>query len=228
MAKKSKKPKTPKAPKGRGGNGGGKDSVTGLTINYSDINLKIESDKLYRPDSELVKKFRSAGYQTGTSVSDFTTEYEFTDKYIIQTIKRVGSTPDATGDYDSITRLVYQGKFDYDRGALKSASVELVAQAWDSSIGGTLWRFPQPIKITNPSSLASWASSLNGRWPAAWNTDSYSSENIWNEAYASTMRMENGKEIWEYGAGKAAFYALGNGRIFYDGWETNPFDSNLI
>jgi len=227
MAQKPKKVKTPKPPKAGGGKGDGQDPVTGLTINYSDITLRVESDKQYGPDSELVKKFRSAGYQTGTSAS-FTTEYEFNDRYVIQTINSVGSTPDATGDYDFITRLVYQGKFDYDRGALKSASVELVAQAWDLSLGGTLWRFPQPIKITNPSSLASWASSLNGRWPAAWNTDSYSSENIVNEAYASTMRMENGKEIWEYGAGKAAFYALGNGKIFYDGWETNPFNSNLI
>jgi len=224
VSKKVKKSKTPKAPKGRGGNGSGKDTVTGLIINLSNTTLRVESDKQYGHDSELVNKLRSAGYQIGTS-----TEFEFNDRYIIQTIGSVESTPDSTGDYDFITRLVFQGKFDYDRGALKSASVELVAQAWDGPLGGTLWRFPQPIKIKNPSSLASWASSLNlERWPDAWNTDSYSSENIWNEVYASTMRMENGKEIWEYGAGKAALYALGNGRIFYDGWETNPFDSNLI
>jgi len=230
-----KKSKTPKAPNGRGGNGSGKDTVTGLFFEMiipenSSKPTRIESDKQYGLESELIQEFLSVGYQVKKTFTTFNTEYEFNNDYIIQTIEAVDSVPDSTGDFDWITRMVYQGDFRYIKGVLTSASINLIAQAWDSShLGGSLWRFPQPIKIKNPSSLASWASSLNlERWPDAWNTDSYSSMNIWNEAYTSTMRMENGKEIWEYGAGKAAIYALGDGRIFYDGWETNPFATNLI
>jgi hypothetical protein len=223
MAKRPKKTKTPRI-KG----GSTKGSAKALGISYSEIGAQVETDKVYDFNSDLIKKFKSVGYQVGSDTVDFVTEYEFNKNYIVQTIKSTSREPDISGDYDTVTRIVYQGEFAYSKGAVTNATINLMAQVFDSAMGGNIWRFPQAIRVNNPSSLASWASALNGRWPDEWATDGYSSEQFANDAYTSVMRMDGGKEIWETGGGKATFQSLGGGKFFYDGWESEPFASNLI
>jgi len=189
--------------------------------------VRIDSDKQYGLGSDLIQKFLSVGYQVEKSFTTFNTEYEFSNDYIVQTIKAVDSLPSDQEKW--ITRMVYQGDFRYKKGFITSASINLIAQSWDDNgLGGTMWRFPKAVRIKKPNSLFSWAKALDGNWHDKWNTDGYSSEPFWNDAYTAVMRMDGGKKIWETGGGKRAFQTLGSGQFFQDGWWTNPFDSNLI
>ena len=232
MTKKPKRAKTPKAPKGRAGNGGGKDPVTG--VYFSDIGERIESDKVYDSNSDFVKKIRSLSNPNEFDEynKNYTTEFEFGGNFIVWTM----ISDDHRFPGIEMQRVVAQGEFKYNNGTISSARISAIAIG-DAIAGNApptgeeVSKFPQPMIVDNPSSFYSWRQSIDKFYEsAAYEVNGYSvsGPGTLENGQVSVMRIDGGREIWETGDGIAAVRAFGSGNFFYDGWQSNPFDSNLI
>jgi len=214
VSRKSKKPKTPKAPKGRGGNGGGKDSVTGLYFEVPGTKEVFRSDV-----TQTIKKGTSALFPDLDT--DIIIEFELSKDYMVWTFRDVS-------DELGISRIVQQGDFRYNsKGALTSATLGQSAQEWPTipSLGGVI-NSPRsgPISVDGSTNGFQMLLGMTGEEWAT--TDSYSSESFTTQDGLDAIQKGNG--FWEVGDGKIALRSFGQGKFFYDGWQNNPFASNLI
>jgi len=180
-----------------------RDDVTGLTIEVDGFG-SITSDKVYDKNSSFVKNtFLSEGDQE--YFKEFDLEVEFDKEFIIANIRTLSQDSRV-----STSRTVFQGEFKYEGRMVKSARIDYIAQVSGGEYGwGTLQRLG--ISIPQPSSAASWQSSLDP---------------IQGTVVAEyDIGINTPGEVTGNYQGVVSF---GNGRFFYEGWENEPFSSNLL
>ncbi len=180
-----------------------RDEVTGLSIEVDGIG-QITSDKVYDRNSSFVKNtFLSEGGQE--YFREFDLEVEFNNEFIVASIRTLSQDSRV-----STSRTVFQGEFKYEGRKVKSARIDYIAQASGGDYGwGTLQRLV--ISIPQPSSAASWKSSLDP---------------IQGTVVAEfDIGINSPGEITGNYEGVVSF---GNGRFFYEGWENEPFSTNLL
>lgn len=176
-----------------------KDKITGLTVDVEGVG-KLQSDRVYSKGSALSNFFQNP-YATAWDA-----EIEFGDKnYIVMTIR--ATEPNQTFHPTYTTRLVIEGDFQYKRNKLTSARVDRTAQVSDGPFGWGVINSYGDLKINQTMSTSSWGASLSGPGTI---TASYQSDN----------GLQTGDVT--------ALNAFGGGKFFYQGWESNPFDSDLL
>jgi len=185
-----------------------RDDVTGLTIEVDGFG-SITSDKVYDKNSSLIRNTVGSTSDYLDQLQSFEAEVEFNKSYIVYTTRQV----DAEGKVGA-TRTVFQGAFEYSGNRVKSARLDSMGQVSDSGdfgYGGTNYL---GVTIAQPSSGWSWMSAINGA------LDNPSS---------STASFDIGMETPGAITGNyAAVVSFGNGRFFYEGWENEPFSTNLL
>lgn len=169
----------------------------------------VDIDGLGRLTSDKIFSTESAIYQNifkRDSITGFQGELEFgNSNYIALTtlIKEPGNSADNGSGWAE--RWVLQGKFKYSGNKLTSATIKSTAQVSPSY--GALNYYSGGAKVLNPSNPDSWAAALS-RQPSSYvgfnNIDGFIEGSI------------------------EPFYSFGGGKFFYNGWESNPFASNLI
>ena len=185
-----------------------RDDVTGLTIEVDGFG-SITSDKVYNKNSSLIRN--TVGNQSDylDQLQSFEAEVEFNKSYIAYTTRQV----DAEGKVGA-TRTVFQGAFEYSGNRVKSARIDYMGQVSDSGeygYGGTNYL---GVTVSQPSSGWSWMSAINSA------LDNPSS---------STASFDIGVETPGAITGNyASVVSFGNGRFFYEGWENEPFSTNLL
>ena len=209
MTKKSKNSKTTKA---KGGNtadsGRGSDPVTGLTVTVDGYG-SITSGTVFDKNSSLVKNSLGIPSDYLNRLQSFDAEVEFNKSYIVFTTKQVDADSKVAA-----TRTVFQGNFKYANKRVKSAKIDYMAQVSDSGDYGYGGINYLGVTIAQPSSGWSWMSAINGA------LDNPSS---------STASFDIGMETPGAITGNyAAVVSFGNGRFFYEGWENEPFSTNLL
>ena len=215
----SKKTKSHK--KGRKGGGfnspskkRGRDEVTGLSINIPGTAEVFESDIVRTVDPKALGMDGEYG--------EVTTEVELGNEYVAFTAR----------DTRGLTRLVWKGDFSYDKkGRLSSALIREVAQDWNpfaSNYGGIVTRYRfGALQAATPEGFAIYAAGDEANWET---TDTY---RPWrhedeNGEEATPIGIIDGVEAWSTGLGKLALESFGEGKFFYEGWQSNPFTPNLI
>ena len=185
-----------------------RDDVTGLTIEVDGFGA-ITSDKVYDKNSSLIRNTVGNPSDYLDQLQSFEAEVEFNKSYIAYTTRQV----DAEGKVGA-TRTVFQGAFEYSGNRVKSARIDYMGQVSDSGAygyGGTNYL---GVTIAQPSSGWSWMSAINSA------LDNPSS---------STASFDIGMETPGAITGNyAAVVSFGNGRFFYEGWENEPFSTNLL
>jgi hypothetical protein len=208
MTKKPKKAKTPKAPKGRGGRGGGKDPVTGLYWEVDGIG-RLTNDKpgsiTYEQAQRAIRPFIDAGYEDDTSSA---AAYPMQIEVELSSNRMVITSIDSQGN---IGRDVVSGVLSFTKGRLSGMRVNEIANYYISRDGsfesGIVESFSGGRAINNPSNYYSVHLDMGG------------SGQIISDYYFSLNQS-----IGE----KSTFTSYAGGRFFYDGWQNNPFASNLI
>lgn len=177
----------------------GRDDVTGLSIKVDGLG-RLTSDKVFSTQSEFYKKIFKRD-----SITAFQGELEFGSDYIVLTTvtKEPGNFANKSDGWTE--RWVVQGQFEYSSNRITSAVIESTAQASNSY--GALNYYSGGAKVLKPSNPDSWAAALS-REPSQ---------------YRGYDNIDGSTE-----GDVAAFYAFGGGKFFYDGWESNPFGTNLI
>ena len=192
-----------------GSNNEATSKMNGVEINgfYPDT---IISDKTYGIDSKLVKNFFNLVDGSALeNFSEYDTEVEFGENFIVTTYKSIHK--DSTKGFG---RTVYQGEFEYNDDKITSARVDSMGQV--SLTGKDYgWGVVRNIGVTVPKPDSFWS------WQSTLNTGINQGELV----AEYDIGMETPREITgDYGS----VVSYGNGRFFYDGWENNPFASDLI
>lgn len=207
MSKKPKKKKTPKVNSGDKGSST-KDSMTGLTVTVDGYGT-ITSDKVYDKNSSLIRNSLGIPSDYLNQLQSFDAEAEFNGSYVVFTTRQV----DMQGKVGA-TRTVFQGDFAYEKNRVKSARIDYMSQITDSGDYGYGGINYLGIAIMQPSSGHSWMSAINSAL---------------DKPNSSTASFDIGAETPGAITGDyAAVASFGNGRFFYNGWESEPFASNLI
>jgi hypothetical protein len=212
MAKKIRKAKKSK---GNGNSKAGKapqDAITGLYMEIPGALFESDKTTIVRP------KALGIGEEEGEVIG----EAELGNEYIVLTGQ--GGT--------GITRIVWEGEFKYNRsGKLESALVTDVAQDWHpypNNSGGIISRYKSgALQFVDSKGFVRFSSDDQSYWD---HTDTYRQwehETEYGGAAVLSGTID-GEDVWSTGQGKQAVIDFGGGRFFYDGWWTNPFDSNLI
>jgi hypothetical protein len=207
MAKQPKKSKTPRV------KGGGKDRITGFYIEDPTTGVIFKSDvkETINPgDSSFVAADRPVDI-----------EFELGRDYITWTFQ---------GEGWGISRVAAKGNFNYDKtGRLVSATVTDTAQEWPGNLGlgGVTNRYKAGALSIYSAADINKIQTTGEDWQTI---DSYmdSPHETTEGTKAVPSGSINGTPIWTIGQGKNALETFGNGKFFYDGWESSPFASNLI
>jgi len=195
----------------------GKDKITGLSLEFTDIGARIASDKVYDINSPIGKFL---GNQLGREPIQGSIEFELNSDFIAITMQFRYDVPDGPGNLDSLTRTVLQGSFSYNKGQLAEAMITGVAQNWPDGVGlgGVLYTSSQGGEKVEKTS--SWYSLERA-------SNSVSSLENRVASYLDFARDgSNDDEV--VGLGEQAKRDFGGGRFFYENWWDNPFASNLI
>ena len=130
---------------------------------------------------------------------------EFGEEFIVLTTNSIRK--DSTTDTG---RTVYQGEFKYDGDVITSARIDYIAQVSHGEEYGWGIINKEGKTVPHPDSASSWQSTF----------------------------MTPGETLYEYEIGMdtpgeitgdySTVTSFGMGRFFYDGWENNPFASDLI
>ena len=204
------------------------DAITGQQLIFSDLGT-IESDKVYGKENyrwlQPIVNNLPFTQRDMDLLTEFKIEFEFNDEYIVATGVIRGDTRQTLSQYmgsDWTARLALKGRFEYSQGLLNSASIEtaavqLVSQSAPFSIGSANVAILDPqltskksITVTNPAS-----------WDNVLGTLTRPSEFSFINGYTP---LNSEKEFTT----KEMLKQFGGGRFFYNGWETNPFNSNLL
>jgi hypothetical protein len=219
------------------------DPITGQKVYFSDLGL-IESGKVYGKDDRWTSedRLRSPGFygnlgftkQDMQELEDFKLRFDFSDNYISITTsvrgdkRQVFNAPQTIGK-DWTSRLVIQGSFEYSEDGLTGAS--LGAQA------------SQRISQTPAGLVAANGNVANDYYPLLTDNSNYSLlpvndisswKSIISTYQIGSLQTPPGyKANYFNSAGgdpKIQYWVkdFGNGQFFYNGWETNPFNTNLI
>lgn len=167
---------------------------------------KVISDKVYKKGSSLIKNNSNIfGKEYLKKAITFDLEVEFGEEFIALTTKSIRK--DST---TQSSRTVFQGEFEYGDDEITSARIDYIAQG--SQGEGYEWGVinKHGMTVPRPDSASSWQSTL----------------------------MHMGETLYEYDINEDAqgeikgdystVTSFGMGRFFYDGWENNPFASDLI
>jgi len=202
------------------------DPITGQ-INLTDLGL-VASDRVYGKESRWLSPIVNNTpftQQDMDRLTNFNIEFEFNNRYIVATAVVRGDTRQPISQSmgsDWTARMVLQGTFNYSGGRLASASIEsgaaqLISQSSPFSVGSGSVVTLDPdisqtgVQVSNPSS---W-SSIRGATSAA--SGGFNFTNGYSPINATRMpEVQN------------MLRQFGESRFFYNGWETNPFASNLI
>ena len=158
-------------------------------------------------------------------LTGFNIEFEYNDKYIVATAVVKGDSRQPIAQYmgkDWTARMVLQGSFRYSDGKLSSASiqtgaVQLVSQSSPFSIGSE-----QILSLPPNSGLSSATVNDPSSWSSFRRVTSFASSPMTSTlGYSPTSPNQ-------LSATQTALQQFGEGRFFYSGWETNPFNSSLI
>ena len=205
------------------------DPITGQ-ITFSDLGTVV-SDRVYSKDSRWLQPIVNNTpftQQDMDRLTNFNIEFEFNNQYIVATAVVRGDTRQPISQYmgrDWTARMVLRGNFSYSGGRLTSASidsgaVQLISQSTPNSIGSG-----QLISITPNIGISSAPVSDPTSWSSFRRVTSFGDSplaNIRGLGY-SPLSPENTTATIN------ALQGFGGGRrFFYSGWETNPFNSNLI
>lgn len=183
-----------------------KDKITGFSWDINDIG-RITSDRTYgAADSNLLQGFVRSGWTQGANPQDWNLEVELGKKFIVlsQTSSENGTT--------FTNRAVFSGSFSYKNGKLTSAKVSEWAEHNFSSENGatTSWA---SIRQLSPIQTVAKTSDMN-----AWRQALVKSNEVF---YANTGYSQSEGDI-------SQIYSYGDGNLFQQGWESNPFAPNLI
>ena len=201
--------KAVKAAKGGGKAGGvAKDSVTGLYWEVDGIG-RLDNDKTrrinYNQAQKAINGFLDAGFENDSRPAedyDLQIEVEFSSRRLLVT------TADANGE---LSRSVMTGQFNYDKNRLTSARVDQIASytAYTQNLeqGGIIEEYPGGRTIRDTKNYFEFFKALSDTGEI---TSSFSSSQ------------------WGQEGDKGRFTSYDGGRFFYDGWESNPFNSNLV
>ena len=167
---------------------------------------KVISDKVYGKDSSLIQRnAKIFGREFLKNAITYDLEVEFGEEFIALTTNsiRKNSTTQSS-------RTVFQGDFKYGNDEITSARIDYIGQA--SQGEGYEWGVinKHGMTVPRPDSASSWQSTL----------------------------MHMGETLYEYDINEdtqgkikgdyTTVTSFGMGRFFYDGWENNPFASDLI
>lgn len=199
MSRRSTKAKAPKRPKANKKRKG-KDSITGLSWDISEFGT-IVSDQVYDKDSPqgAALLFLSDSDPTyRNSLSGWSGEIELSNEFIVFTVDYIGVPPGAPER--NIERAVLQGDFQFKGRKLISAKVDSLAvkTQFGPDSAGYISQYGSGIQIKDPNSWRSWESSF--------------------VSALGSMAVSD----------QPLDPSFGGGKFFYEGWESNPFASNLI
>ena len=190
-----------------------KDKVTGLELTFNGIG-KIQSDKVYTsPDSSFLSGLISNGATQGAPPQNWNLEIELSENYMV-----ISQTSSDNG-VQFTNRAVLSGRFDYKKGRLSSAVVT----------GSAEHNFSQG---NDPSS----SDYINDEWAAIHASPSTAGEKVSNvRDWRSWRQAIGGLKPQEYMSGGkfpegdlSHIHSYGNGTLFQNGWEANPFAPNLV
>ena len=189
-------------------NGGDKESTTkidGVIVNgfYLD---KVISDKVYEKNSSLIQRNANIlGRELIKNAITFNLEIEFGEEFIALTTNSIRK--DST---TQSSRTVFQGDFKYGDDKITSARIDYIGQA--SQGEGYEWGVinKHGMTVPRPDSASSWQSTLMNMGETVYEYD------INNDTQG---KIEG--DYW-------SVTSFGMGRFFYEGWENNPFASDLI
>jgi hypothetical protein len=210
MAKQPKKSKTPKVRGGGKTGRSGQDAITGLYWEVDGIG-KLQSDKVYSISYEQMQKalttFWGEGYTDDTRPAD---EYPVTLEVEIAKNMLVATSKDKHGN---TSRSILRGDYEFTQGKLTSARITESVYV-DAFVSGGLLEtsgmaesYPGGRRIEKVNDYFSFYVAMN---PGG---------NIISEYYSSETDISGNPSY---------FLQYGEGRFFYNGWQNNPFDSNLI
>jgi hypothetical protein len=210
MAKQPNKSKTSKGKGGSNAGGRGQDSVTGLYWEVDGIG-RLQSDKTYSISYEQMQKalttFWGEGYADDTRPAD---EYPVTLEVEISKNMLVATSKDKRGN---TSRSILRGDYEFTQGKLTSAKITESVYV-DAFISGGLLEtsgmaesHPGGRRIEKVNDYYSFYVAMN---PGG---------NIISEYYSNETDISGNPSY---------FLQYGEDRFFYDGWQNNPFESNLI
>ena len=167
---------------------------------------KVISDRVYRKGSSLIKNNSNIfGKEYLKKAITLDLEVEFGEEFIALTTNSIRK--DST---TQSSRTVLQGEFKYGDDEITSARIDYIAQG--SQGEGYEWGVinRHGMTVPRPDSASSWQSTLM-----------YMGETL----YEYDINEDTQGEIkGDY----STVTSFGMGRFFYDGWENNPFASDLI
>ena len=180
----------------------------------TELNFKVNgfypetviSDEVYGKDSSLIKGNKNLwGEDYLKKAVTFDIEVEFGEEFIVLTTNSIRK--DSTTDTG---RTVYQGEFKYDGDVITSARIDYIAQVSHGEEYGWGIINKEGKTVPHPDSASSWQSTFMtpGETLYEYDIDMYTPGEITGDYSTVT--------------------SFGMGRFFYDGWENNPFASDLI
>jgi hypothetical protein len=231
------------------------DSITGQKLIFSDLGT-IESDKVYGKENYrwLQPIFNNTGFtkEAMDSLTEFKIEFEFNNQYIIATAAVRGESRDAwinTNGIDWSQRIVLKGSFSYDNSRISKAKIESYAwQLVSQSPPRNLARAEQDgyAIFASGSKLSADGNAISTTgfpYPAGW-SPLIKDPSSWQSIFSNHVNPRSigldvdiqGNPFSYFIPGTESNTSLvkpnvdqfSGGRFFYSGWETNPFNSNLI
>jgi hypothetical protein len=236
---------------GQSGQQGGKqdqgstasDPITGQLLTFSDLGT-IESDKIYGKETRWTSEDRLRGpglygnlnftKQELDSLTTFQVEFEFNNQFIAVTTQVRGDTRGVYGisstlGSDWTARWVLAGSFEYSNGSLSAAAIrsggyQLISQSKIYSSGNAVDSNTADSGFETIQDPSTWA---NIRSPLSSGRSSFGTPKglgLTANFYPISSRPdpENDLRLQNW------LREFGGGQFFYNGWETNPFNSNLI
>jgi hypothetical protein len=205
------------------------DPITGQLLTFSDLGT-IENDKVYGKENYrwLQPILNNVGFtrEGMDKITDFNIEFEFSKQYIAITMSVKNNSGDpVTGDW--VGRRVLKGSFEYADSGLASATLEFIGwQNFAKESGSQIYQESGGFtKFANPTfkKIDSWSSIYD----------------IMLKKVGFEVNKQGLPDVDSYGtpggylninpaAAKERITQLGEGKFFYNGWEANPFNSNLI
>ena len=219
-----------------------RDPITGQPLKFNDIGT-VANDTIYSGVNDITKGIRNVllpGY-TDTDLAALSyigAEFEYNKNYIALTLVGNGDIKPYPSGYpaesprsplrgsgDWVARGIIQGSFAYaSNGMIGPSNIQAVASSFvQISKNGRLGQMAKAnsaagVNITSLSRLAD-VEPLNN--PSQLAGGPYFTQNL----LAADGKRDNYANDPTAAQQIAAF---GDGRFFYSGWETNPFNSNLL
>jgi len=220
-----------------------RDPITGQRLRFNDIGT-VTSDTVYSGVNDIIRGLMNVVVPGGYTDSDLSAlsyigaEFEYNNNFIVITLQGRGDngpnpTPYPTedrrtsairGSGDWVSRGVIQGTFTYGPdGNIGTTNIQAVASSivliTQNGRSGHTARSSNSSG-TNLARLSSLADVWSRSNPSQLADGSY---------FVQNMMTPYGRDT--YSSDPTAVQQLaqfGGGRFFYSGWETNPFNSNLI